>query len=108
MLEQVVPEWYPVKVPFDLIHAFTDPLREMPVVEKQRKRDAIVRRFSDVNLSAYVRVEILPRDPGETEHLKLHTECVMSVGPDYCVRTAIYHHDAVSACLFVRGPREKS
>ena len=103
ILQHLVPGWYPVKQAFYFIHAFTDPLREIPVVEKPRKRDAVVRRFIDTNLSAYIRVEILPSDPGAADHLGLNTEVVVLVGPDYCLRTAVYHHEPVSARLYVKG-----
>jgi len=90
ILEHMISGWYPVNRKFDFIHAYTDPLNQIPLVKIPRKRDAIVKGFADTKLSAYIRVEVLPHDPGEADHLLLNTEVVVSVGPDYCVRTAIY------------------
>ena len=100
LVEYTLAGWFPVTKEFDFIHAHSDPIFRLPTVAQARTRDSVI-PFPSENLSAYLRIDILPRDPGPRHAMKFDTTVVVLGGPDYVVRMSIYHDEPISAQLLI-------
>lgn len=95
-----IENWFPVWESFNFLHAYTDPVENLPAEARARPGDAQI-PFPDNLQSAHVRVSIIAARNGRYEYAVPQLGGVLGVGPNYAIQLSVERHDPVTACLYV-------